>query len=638
MKKLTLTKLLLTSIIVITIFASLVYAAGTRSQPSVCCEKTNAGAYCINTEPANCDAQHQQSPTSCETTSYCKTGTCYDSKEGICMSNTPKLLCDQAGGTWDAKSEEDLPQCNLGCCIIVDQAALVPLVRCKRLSSLYGVEIDYRNEIKSEMECIATATAKEKGACVFEEDFSRTCRFETREECDAQEEVETIVNGTAQGITNEKTFYEDYLCSAEELGTDCARQASTDCYEGKVYWLDSCGNRENIYSSDKDLSWNNGRVLDADEICAPNDGTNKNCGNCDYLLGTRCAEFESGLLNIGGGPENGDYYCKKTVCEDSEGNERKNGESWCVYDGDHGKGKDPVGSRHYKAVCVDGEVHVEPCADFRNEQCIYDSIETEDGEFGVAQCRVNMWQTCLQKVTKESCENEAKGDCKWLPPVTGLLIGEAQGTAKPGVGPQAQEAMNQQAFPEAGDTTTQGTEGEAFPETTGTGTGAAITGQALFGGDDDKDKETDEDTETNRPSGVCVPDIPPGFDFWKKGDAQGICGQASAKCIVKFEKPLVFGDRECVENCECLETEWGTQANTICSSLGDCGGYVNYIGEYGKKGYSWIVEDELKEVPKPKVAIGRNIGIPEEETETETTSPTGNSIIVDLINNLKGDK
>jgi hypothetical protein len=55
----------------------------TLSTPSYCCEKTTNGAYCINTGEENCDASFQKSPTSCESTSYCKLGTCYDSSEGV---------------------------------------------------------------------------------------------------------------------------------------------------------------------------------------------------------------------------------------------------------------------------------------------------------------------------------------------------------------------------------------------------------------------------------------------------------------------------------------------------------------------------------------------------------------------------
>ena len=73
----------------------------------------------------------------------------------------------------------------------------------------------------------------------------------------------------------------------------------------KVYWVDSCGNRENVYSANRDISWNGGRIAEADEVCAGNDGSNKNCGNCEYLLGSRCAEWK-GIFGVGK-PEGSDY-------------------------------------------------------------------------------------------------------------------------------------------------------------------------------------------------------------------------------------------------------------------------------------------------------------------------------------------
>ncbi len=553
-----------------------VKAQSTLSTPSACCEKTTSGAYCINTGAGNCDANFKNSPTSCETTSYCRLGTCYDSEEGICMENTPQRVCQENGGTWDSRAVTDVPQCQLGCCVIADQAAFVPLVRCKRLSTLFGVEIDYRKDITSELNCIATAQSQDTGACVYEQDFERTCKFTTRKDCGAVQTVEAI-NGTNITLSSDKKFYKDYLCSAEELNTACARQAGTTCYQGDVYWTDSCGNRENVYSSDKVKSWNNGKVLNSDLVCNKNDGSNKNCGNCDYLLGTRCEAWQS-ILGIGK-PDGSDYFCQRTECIDRTGNQRKNGESWCVYDSKVGNGTDLVGSRYYRELCVDGEVHVEPCADFRNQICIQDSVETEDGQYGFAACRVNRWQDCLAQTKKADCTNIDKRECFWVPSVVGMVIGG--GAEKSG-----------QVFsnPTKGDTQTfsnpsSGSSGNTFSNPTGTG--AAITGYAT------SEDTTTEETTTNRPNGICVPSFSPGLKFWADGDASSVCAQASAKCVVGFEKGLL-GSEKCVENCECLEDGWANDANKVCTALGDCGGYINYQGKYTEDGYTWTVDKKEK--------------------------------------------
>ncbi|MCK4649912.1 hypothetical protein KAT36_01640 [Candidatus Pacearchaeota archaeon] len=554
-----------------------VVAQSAVSEPSFCCEKTVDGAWCVNEKESVCDASYNAAPTSCETTSYCRLGTCYDSVEGICMENTPQRVCNDNGGTWDAREIEEVAQCQLGCCVIADQAAFVSLVRCKRLSTLYGVESDYRTDVFNEIDCIAEAQAQDIGACVYEKEFERICEFTTRGECGAGERVETL-DQTNISLGSERTFYEDFLCSAEELNTACARQTGTTCYQGDVYWLDSCGNRENVYSSDRVRSWNNGRVAEADKVCNRNDGTNMNCGNCDYLLGSRCAEFE-GII---GGPAGSDHYCQKTECVDRDGNKRMNGESWCVRGASlMGDGLDAVGSRYFKEVCIDGNVRVEPCADFRNEICLEGSIETSDGDFGTAACRVNRWQDCVLQEEEEDCLNIDQRDCLWLPSVMGMILGGGQsGEGVSYSNPTASEP--------------------AFSNPTATGSViASITGYSIFG---DDEEEGEEGTTTNRPDGVCVANFPPGLEFWEESSARQICGQANARCVVVYEKGLIGGSK-IVEGRECLEEVWALGANRVCAGLGDCGGYVNYGGVYSDDGYKWVVDGEDKEFSPNAVNI-----------------------------------
>jgi hypothetical protein len=546
------------------------FGMAATSEPSVCCEKTTEGAWCVNDVESACNSNYNVAPTSCETTSYCKLGTCYDSEEGICMGNTPQNVCNENGGTWDEREVEEVPQCQLGCCVIADQAAFVPLVRCKRLSTLFGVENDYRSGITDEVSCIAEAQAQDVGACVYERDFENVCEFTTRGDCGASDEVEVVTQNVTLDISSSKTFYKDYLCSAEELNTACARQTDTDCYQGDVYWIDSCGNRENVYSSDKTKSWNNGRVADDAEVCPANNGDDINCGNCDYLLGTRCEEFD-GLI---GGPAGGDHYCQKTECIDREGDKRINGESWCVYDAGYGDGGDRVGSRYYRELCVDGEVKVEPCSDFRNEVCLEGSIETTEGDFGTAACRVNRWQDCVMQADEDDCLNVDQRDCKWMDSIIGMILGGSSESDSPAYSnPTNEEPM--------------------FTNPTANVI-APITGESIFGGDEEEEEDI-EPTDTNRPDGICVPNFPPGLKFWEEGSAKTICGQASARCVVVYEEGLIGGS-DIVEGAECLTKEWAESANNVCTSLGDCGGAINYDGVYTSDGYTWTVDGVEKEI------------------------------------------
>lgn len=541
-----------------------VSAESVASSATSCCEKTNEGAWCVNANKSDCNDNYKVSPTSCDTTSYCKLGTCYDSTEGICTENTPQRVCNDNNGTWDERDIELVPQCKLGCCIIGDQASFVSLVRCKRLSSFFGVPNDYRTDIKDEVSCIAAAQSQDMGACVYEKNFENVCKFTTRADCGADEQVGTI-NGTS-GISSKKTFYKDYLCSAEELGTTCAKEASTTCYQGDVYWVDSCGNRENVYSKDKVKSWNKGKVLDADSVCGSSGSNDVDCGNCDYLKGTRCAKFDG----VVGGPAVGDNYCKKTECVDDNGNKRVNGESWCVYDKDKGNGADRVGSRDYREICVDGKVTVEPCADYRNEICLSNSIDIGNGKhFGTAGCRVNRWQDCVSQTKKDDCVDVNKRDCMWLPAVAGMVLGGGQQGAS---------------------TTTYSnpTHGTAFNNPTVTGAVVApITGDAVSGSSEPTS------TTTNRPDGVCVPNFAPGLKWWEDSSAKQICGQANAKCVVVYEKGLL-GGWKIAKGKECLGEQWALDANRVCVALGDCGGYENYQAKYTDDGYQWLQDGKEK--------------------------------------------
>ncbi|MFA4960601.1 MAG: hypothetical protein WC548_02955 [Candidatus Pacearchaeota archaeon] len=553
-------------------FSFLIYSADnvsadtSLSEPTSCCEKTKDGAFCLNTNEDDCAANYKISQTSCETTSYCKLGTCYDSDEGICMENTPQNICVSSGGTWDERELAEVPQCQPGCCIIADQAAFVSLVRCKKLSNFFGVENNFKKDINSEIQCIATAQSQDMGACVYEKDYEKICKFTTRAECSAPETIESV-NSSSSG----KKFYKDYLCSAEELNTICARQTSTICYGGKVYWVDSCGNRENVYSSNKDKSWNRGRIAEPDTICSPNSGTNKNCGNCDYFLGTRCAEWDGST----GKPSGSEYYCKKTECVDRNGDKKLNGESWCVYDGEVGNGLDSVGSRYFREICVDGQVKVEPCAEYRNEICLEGSIKTSEGDYSTSACRVNRWQDCILQDEQEDCLNIDKRDCLWLPSITGIILGSAKS-----------DSSKQTGFsnPTAGET--------VFSNPTATGNVISpITGEIAWGG---TEKE-DEKTMTTNPDGICVPNYPPGLKFWEGTINQQTCAQASAKCIIKYEKGILDGSWECIENCECEDEDWALDVNRVCAALGDCGGYVNYLGKYTDDGYEWKSDNDKKE-------------------------------------------
>jgi hypothetical protein len=477
------------------VFLLLPVSAQTWPTVNVCCEKTKSGAWCQNTLEENCQGGFRQTPTSCEATSFCKQGCCYDSSEGLCMENTPQRVCNDVDGTWLDDEECGVSQCELGCCVLGTQASFVTLTRCKRLSGLYGLETNFRTDVADEMTCIAIAASQDQGACVYESEYQRSCKFTTRGECQGIQST---------GNMSESEFYKDYLCSAEELATICGPSSETTCVGGKdeVYFKDTCGNPANIYDAGKinDKSyWK--KVVDKNESCGAgrNDGNaeSTSCGNCDYFKGSICNK---------GSATYGKNICTDLDCYNTEnGEDYKNGESWCVYDGKVGEGADAVGSRHFRHVCIHGEETIEPCDDYRNKVCIEGEIEAGGETFIEAACRVNRWIDCIDQDEEEDCLNTDKRDCYWR----------------------------------------EGLHFTGLTKTTG------VTGQAILGGDDDIDSTLGVQLGEE----ACLPDVPPGLKFWQEGDAESVCSSGNSVCVVKYEQKLT-GSKNCVENCECLEAGW----------------------------------------------------------------------------------
>jgi len=529
--------LLVLTMFVLTILVSCNFVIAQPDWPSfnVCCERTTSNAWCQNTLQENCDESFRISPTSCDATSFCKLGCCVDTEEGLCMENTPEKVCEISAGSWFNDEECKLPQCDLGCCLIGDQASFVTLTRCKRLSSFYALETDFRRNINNEASCIALAYFQDKGACVYDFEGIRTCKFTTRAEC----------IGSEKGNVSDIEFFKDFLCSADELATDCGPTTDTTCVDGKeeVYFLDSCGNTANIYDSNKiygrDPSYWQKIVLKADSCGFGNEDGNagsKTCGNCEYFQGSICAK---------GAAAQGENACKDLNCYNTEnGEDYKNGESWCIYQGPVGRGDDYVGSRHFRHVCINGEETVEPCADFRNEVCIENVLETSGGDFVEAACRVNRYESCMGQTDEEDCLNLDKRDCYWFEGVhfeeslTNNLAAEGQ-----------QQTFN--ALSASGNSEAEQRE---------------IRG--VLSGDE-----------------ICLPDVPAG--------ETKTCGMSNSVCTVTFEEDL-FGGKDCKKNCECLTQEWVQQMNTVCTALGDCGAYYNLAGEYTKGGAVWKHQGEKK--------------------------------------------
>ncbi|MEK6904706.1 MAG: hypothetical protein AABW87_03890 [Nanoarchaeota archaeon] len=516
------------AVIILAIFSVADFTEVSAAEQKVCCEKTTSGEFCQYTEASNCDPSAKSAATSCEQTSFCKLGCGYDDNEARCFKNTPRATCNSNEEcTWYESAKCDVPQCELGCCVLGGEASFVTEARCKlEASKNENAEMIFDNTVTSELACINMARSGEKGACVFPDG---TCSFTARGECSVEEfkaqEGATKVNPNVG-------FHKDILCSNNLLGTKCARQQYTGCLPDRdeVYWFDSCGNPENIYSSSKENSYNSGYLLSKEESCRLNGANDPNCGNCDYTQNTLCSSAGRDSK-----PKFGNFVCADLNCKDitredtspSSQAQKRHGESWCAFDALTGFGQDPVGSRQFRRLCIAGQELTEPCKDFREEICIQgiqgespltlgESVRLTPAQsnYVEAACRDNRWQSCSDQKNKKDCDNIAFRDCTWV---------------------------------EAG-------------------------------------------TKTG---GMCIPFVPPGLKFWPEGaeegsvpgaDATQQCNKGNSECTIVYEKGGLSGGWDCVANCECKNKKWLDASNEMCIAQGDCGAYYNIEGKFTKEG------------------------------------------------------
>ncbi len=366
--------------------------AQTQSPVSTsCCKETLNGGICQTINSVDADlCKEAPIATSCDYVESCQPGCCYNPKEGICSLNSPKDKCIADGGNWSNSPKCEIPQCDLGCCVIGDSAMVTTNRECSIKTKLINLQPDFR-KLDSSGSCNTYTNLNKQGACVnVENGFSGVydCKF------------------TTKGLCKTGNFYEGYLCTAKELKTNCRPSKQTTCLEGKdqIFYLDTCGNPANIYDAsryDDENYWQ--IVIDKKDSCSK---AGKDCGNCDYLGGSVCSDYRIGKDDK---PTSGNKVCRDLTCK-TENGIKQNGESWCVSDySTNVFGSAPVGSRFFVEKCIEGELSISPCADFNNEICIQKNT-TGPSE---AKCTMNDWRSCLSANEKESY-SEVKAECDEL--------------------------------------------------------------------------------------------------------------------------------------------------------------------------------------------------------------------------------
>ncbi|MEK6816347.1 MAG: hypothetical protein AABY09_01935 [Nanoarchaeota archaeon] len=451
-----------------------------------------------------------------------------------------------------------------------DQNFFVTPVMCKKTASIYpDATMQFDDTVKTEKGCLDRSKSQEEGCCIKNDN---TCVFTTKANCQVAEFAS--LNETLEKKTG---FHKDMLCSNDVLSCNCAKQQKTGCVGEDIYWFDSCGNKENIYDADKRKSYNDGYVLKEADSCVASGPNDPSCGNCQFPKGTVCGKDELKKMPVG------DSTCVGLGCKEvykdpyspNSGGEKKNGESWCIYDSQVGLGKDLVGSRHYKHICINGEEIVETCKDFREEICVQGelgqgALDTMTGfllsgaDYTEAACRTNRWSDC--------------DSCNTLNTLPGKSISE---TLK---------------------------KGSKYPAS------LVELQKSCCNNIDVRDCYWME-AGISDAGGVCVPLVKPGLKHWGApsvtaakatttanalGANTGVtsttpseqtCAKASQECDVVYRIggfSKIFTSPESkkknakiIKNEICTKKTWVLAGNNLCKAQGDCGAYFNILGQPG---------------------------------------------------------
>ena len=476
-----------------------------------CCEILDSnGADCQDIsagEDTLCRDSERTWQTACQLTTECKLGTCIDEEEGFCYAGTPKKDCEN----WDVRNIYEIPECQLGCCSL-DEGT--------RKEWWANLKCDNEGGSFSSIpqsEC--KVLTEEMGACVFGDN---NCKFTTEEDC-----VNNLGGNPWPGL----------LCTNPDLNTICSRpetpgETQTTCYNGKVYFLDTCGEMANIYNSlkwDDDDYWKFTQTTTCDALDNP-----ETCGNCDGSNNI-CASSSEAEIPL----TYGNYACKDIRCDDN-GETRSNLESWCVYESYIGDSRDVVGSSHIRKICNEGEIEYDICDVYRGEICA--GVEANDGS-SVARCRINEGIKCLA----------------------------ANEDIEPYEYDEDNELINEQE--------THDENNETCLE---------ISPDCRLESIDVDDYFKFDACVPKYPPGFDLIDVS-SADQNKFKDR---CNIASQTCTTVWRKLIKW---RCKENCECLTQEFANKMNDLCISLGDCGGYVNIAGKYTNDGFETFDIDELSD-------------------------------------------
>lgn len=486
-----------------------------------CCKETLNGAKCIITLENECKPGEWHEGESCE--NICQVGCCI-SNDGVCSQYTGSNECPVPPALKfipnDLNCEQDV-LCEKGCCKIGYQRRWTTEKTCVEIYS--GV---WDSNVPDEPTCLVSVEPEAMGCCRYD------CKYQSVEEC-ASKLAMSVLEVISQGIFVQRKCYQDVA------GCDCDGETEKSCIPGfpDVYWMDSCGNTylEDIANS---------------------------CGDSQRCINNICQD--SKCLDV---YDNFDTAKGTFTAEpDFHGQERFEGESWCVYDMPLRTAYyapigslDPVGSEHWLATCYEGEVildHV-PYRQQICEEVILNKNTGEivmEGEFPMSRDKRyldrttyrsfaalsgNPWRVCYIIQNPDECNEQPY--CYW--------IGK----------------LNNYDF-----LTTELLDSvEMTP------------GDDLAGVGDETLKITETELGELGSPIRCLPRVSPGFNednkFW---------------CEIAATVQCTLEDRLIGDSFpECDDKHWIELMAHRCRVVGDCGANMNWIGEHS---YSGFLAAEIK--------------------------------------------
>ncbi len=447
---------------VIMVFFTVINIQDVNAEQKTCCVMEDSCS--LLTTPQCSSIGGDTQPTGCADVPICDTGCCVTATG--CNVGKTQTWCRQNGGSWDQNNPDcsTNTECVSGSCTVNGQCFSDWT---KRQCDAAGPGATFSPGISDPASCNAVNSDRE-GCCILGTNYFRT----------------------TQNSCNGGRFVSNYLCSFAPVvtGTNCLPRDHKTCgKDGKVYWVDSCGNLENVADNGRvhaSYTQDTGRILSISAV--------KNYpGNCDISKGNLCGKDSSGELTcldvncdagesyyietnfdpgialfldkdsvkIEGPKPTGDgvsysggmlgetywqqkgdrifLYSQSAISKDKDNKgvtTRKNGERWCMmwsqptWDAGRGEAHPAApGSRDYVFKCEYGKIKIEPCSDYRGQVCTegYD-INTD---MTSARCEDNAWEGCIG-ASRDKCNDQnllcrfVKGECVPIYPPGNVFWGE----------------------------------------------------------------------------------------------------------------------------------------------------------------------------------------------------------------------